>query len=121
MKQYDMLDMETEVFEDYVDPWSYNTDNYIIHYPAIFSQGLMDNILSYEVYIPDLPFRITFPSRTLEEAKREAKDILVSWLKAFPLEVAPPSSMEKIKKIADQKYTVYTIEYIYIDVEEELA
>jgi len=121
MKHYDMLDMETEVFEDYVDPWSYNTDNYIIHYPAIFSQVLMHNTLSYEVYIPDLPFRITFPNRTLEEAKQEAKDIITSWFKTFPRDVCPASSIEKIKQIADQKYTVYTIENIYIDVEEELV
>lgn len=120
MKQYDMLDMETKAFEDYVDTWSYNTDNYIIHYPPIFSQVLMHNTLSYEVYIPDLSFRITFPNRTLEEAKRKTKEIVTSWLKTFPNNVSPPNSMEKIKKIADQKYTVYTIESIYIEVEEDL-
>ena len=112
MKQYDMWDMETKTCEDYVDPWSYNMDNYIIHYPAIFSQVMLNDILAYEVYIPDLPFRITFPNRTLEEAKRETK---------VPCDVCSASSVEKIKQLADQKYTVYTIENIYIDVEEELV
>ena len=121
MKQYDMWDMETKTCEDYVDPWSYNMDNYIIHYPAIFSQVMLNDILAYEVYIPDLPFRITFPNRTLEEAKRETKEIVTSWLKTFPCDVCSASSVEKIKQLADQKYTVYTIENIYIDVEEELV
>ena len=121
MKQYGMWDIETKAFEDSVDPWSYNTDNYILHYPAIFSQVMLNDLLAYEVYLPDLPFIITFPNRTLEEAKREAKDIVTSWLKTFPLDVCSASSVEKIKQLADQKYTVYTIEHIYIDVEEELV
>lgn len=112
---------EEEEFEDYTDPWSYNTDNYIIHYPTIFAQVMLNDVLAYEAYIPDLPFIITFPNRTLEEAKREAKDIVTSWLKAFPGDISSASSVEKIKQIADQKYTVYTIENLYIDVEEELA
>lgn len=115
-----MLDEKNDYFYNDTDPWSYNTDKYIIHYPAIFSQVLIWDIMTYEVYIPDLPMRITFPGKTLEEAKRETKEIVTSWLKTFPNDVSPSSSMEKIKQIADQKYTVYTIENIYIDVEEEL-